>query len=100
MVTGLVVRPKAEGWITYHLSGNEWLQVGVRDQKATTYFIPGGTTVDDLELQAVKRFGRDLEVVGTCAYERWKAPIYRSGRQTVMTTAIQVIWFPKKKVGH
>jgi hypothetical protein len=26
-----------QGWITYHLSGNEWLQVGVRNQKATTY---------------------------------------------------------------
>ena len=33
-----------QGWITYHLSGNEWLQVGVRNQKAAKDFIPGGTT--------------------------------------------------------
>jgi len=88
-----------QGWITYHLSGNEWLRAGMRNQKATTYFIPGGTTLDDLELQAVKRFGGDFEVVGTCVYERWKAPIYRSGTQTLTTTTIQVTWFPKQRVG-
>ena len=33
-----------QGWITYHLSGNEWLQIGVRNQKAAKDFIPGGTT--------------------------------------------------------
>ena len=33
-----------QAWITYHLSGNEWIQVGYRNQKATGYFIPGSTT--------------------------------------------------------
>ena len=33
-----------QAWITYHLSGNEWIQVGVRNQKATKNFIPGSTT--------------------------------------------------------
>ena len=28
-----------QGWITYHLSGNEWIQVGVRNQKAAKDFI-------------------------------------------------------------
>ncbi len=87
-----------QGWITYHLSGNEWLQVGVRNQKATTYFIPGGTTLNDITGQMVKRIGKNFEINGNFAYERWKAPIYRSRQPTVMTTTIQVSWYPDKKV--
>ena len=61
-----------QGWITYHLSGNEWIQVGVRNQKAAKDFIPGsttqtdryailiegGTTLNDINFQAVKRIGK------------------------------------------
>jgi len=87
-----------QGWITYHLSGNEWLQVGVRNQKATTYFIPGGTTLNDINFQAVKRIGKDFELNGNFSYERWKAPIYLPGQQTVTTTTIQLTWFPERKI--
>ncbi|MGA3068902.1 MAG: capsule assembly Wzi family protein [Terracidiphilus sp.] len=87
-----------QGWITYHLSGNEWLRVGVRNQKATTDFIPGGTTLNDLNFQAVKRIGKDFEVKGDFAYERYKAPIYLPGQQTVTTTTIQFTWLPERKI--
>ena len=36
-----------QGWLTYHLSGNEWIQFSTRSQKASKDFIPGGTTLDD-----------------------------------------------------
>ena len=72
-----------QGWITYHLSGNEWIQIGLRDQKAAKDFIPGGTTLNDINFQAVKRMGKDFEINGNFAYEHWKAPIYLSGQQTV-----------------
>jgi hypothetical protein len=49
-----------QGWITYHLSGNEWLLVGLRNQKATKDFITGGTTLNDINFQAVKRIGKDF----------------------------------------
>jgi hypothetical protein len=109
-----------QAWITWHLSGNEWLQVGLRNQKATGYFIPGsttqtiptgpgcpgatsclapgGTTLNDINFQVVKRIGKDFEINGNFAYERWKAPIYMSGQQTVTTTNIQLTWFPGRKV--
>jgi hypothetical protein len=87
-----------QGWITYHLSGNEWLQVGVRNQKASKDFIPGGTTLNDINFQAVKRIGKDLEINGNFTYERWKAPIYLPGQQTVTTTTIRLTWFPERKV--
>jgi hypothetical protein len=87
-----------QGWITYHLSGNEWIQVGIRNQKAAKDFIPGGTTVNDINFQVVKRIGKDFEINGNFAYEHWKAPIYLPGQQTVTTTTIQLTWFPGRKV--
>jgi len=87
-----------QGWVTYHLSGNEWIQVSVRNQKAAKDFIPGGTTLNDINFQVVKRLGKDLEVKGNFTYERWKAPVYLPGSQTVTTTNIQVTWFPNRKI--
>ncbi len=88
----------AQGWITYHLSGNESLQFSARHQKADKDFIPGGTTINDFTVQVVKRIGKDFEVNGNFTAEHWKAPIYMSGEQTVTTTNIQLTWFPTRKV--
>jgi hypothetical protein len=55
--------------------------------------------VNDIDFQAVKRIGKDFEINGKFAYERWKAPIYLPGMQTVTTTTIQVTWFPQRKIG-
>jgi len=87
-----------QAWITYHLSGNEWLQVSVRNQKAVNNFIPNGTTLNDFAVQAVKRIGKDFEINGNFAVEHYKAPIYITGEQTVTTTNIQLTWYPQRKV--
>jgi hypothetical protein len=94
-----------QAWLTYHLSGNEWIEAGFRNQKAAKDFIPGGTTLNDINFQVVKRIGKDFEVNGNFAYERWLAPIYPTGtptypatQQTVTTTTIQLTWFPKNKI--
>lgn len=94
-----------QGWLTYHLSGDEWVQLGVRNQKAAKDFIAGGTTLNDFDVQAVKRLTRDLELKGDFTFEHWKAPIYPTGtptypagQQTVSATSIQITWYPERKV--
>jgi hypothetical protein len=107
-----------QAWITWHLSGDEWIQVNVRNQKATKDFIPGsttqtfsggacpyatclvpgGTTLNDIGFQMVKRIGKDFEINGNFAVEHWKAPIYLPGQQTVTTNNIQFTWFPERKI--
>src|SRR5664279_5571943 len=94
-----------QAWVTYHLSGNEWIQVGARNQKVAKDFIwdpvtkiQYGTTLNDINFQLVKRIGKDFEVNGNFAYEHYKAPIYLSGEQTVTTTNIQLTWYPSRKV--
>jgi len=87
-----------QGWITYHLSGNEWVQLAVRNQKASRDFIPGGTTLNALDFQLVKRVGKDFEINGKFSLERWKAPIYLPGTNTVANTTIQITWFPERRL--
>ena len=92
-----------QAWVTYHLSGNEWLQVNARRQMASKDFfhsgnIEYGTTLDDVGFQAVKRIGKDFEVNGSFTYEHYKAPIYLPGEQTVTTTNIQLTWYPSRKI--
>jgi hypothetical protein len=94
-----------QAWLTYHLSGNEWIQVSARNQKVAKDFAPGGTTLNDLGFQAVKRIGKDFEINGNFAFEHWKAPVYPTGvpvypapQNTVTTTTIQLTWFPQRKV--
>ncbi len=70
-----------QAWITYHLNGNEWAQVSLRNQKTPKDFITGGTTLNDLSVTMVKRLRKDLELDGNFTYERWKAPIYLTGEQ-------------------
>jgi len=87
-----------QAWITYHLSGKEWIAVSTRNQKAAKDSIPGGTTLNDLSIQTVKRIGEDLEVNGTVALEQWKAPVYLSGRRNVTAATVQLTWFPARSV--
>lgn len=87
-----------QAWVTYHLSGNEWVQLALRNQKVAKDFIPGGTTLNNIDFQIVKRIRKDLEVDGRFTYEHWKAPVYLPGQQTVTATTIQLTWFPGRKV--
>ena len=84
-------------WATWHLSGNEWIQASWRGQKAAKDFIPGGTTINDVGVQVVKRLGSDLEIKGNFTYEGYLAPVYQSGKQTVTNTTFQLTWYPHKK---
>ena len=102
-----------QAWITWHLSGNEWIQAGMRNQKVAKDFIPGsttqidpatggliegGTTLNDINFQVVKRIGKNFEINGNFAFEHWKAPIYLPGQQTVTTTTIKLTWYPTRKL--
>jgi len=87
-----------QAWATWHLSGNEWIQASYRNQKAARDFIAGGTTLNDVSAQVVKRFGKDLELKGNFTYEDYLAPIYLSGKRSVTNTSFQLTWYPTRKI--
>jgi hypothetical protein len=88
-----------QAWLTWHLSGNELVQISYLNKKTPKDFAPGGTTQNQFTAKIVKRVGNDLEVNGWVQYERWKAPVYLPGQQSDTTAAVQFTWHPKLRFG-
>jgi Capsule assembly protein Wzi len=83
-----------QAWLTYHLSPREQIQFSYRNAEAAKDFIPGGTTQNDFQVSARKRIGKQLEVQGWVQYEGWKAPVYRPGKQSDISAAAQITFYP------
>ncbi len=88
-----------QAWVTYHLSGNEWVQVAYLEKKIPVDFIPGGTSQAQFTVDVVKRFHKDIELNAWIQSERWEAPIYilRNSPNHDTVIAAQLTWFPKLK---
>ncbi len=84
-----------QAWLTYHLSAQDMVQLSYRNAKAAKDFIPGGTTQNDYTVKVVKKIRPHVELDGWLQYERWKAPIYKTGGQSDVTTTVQITWYPK-----
>ena len=98
MIMGDWIGREAKGgqaWITYHLSGNEWIQLEYLNKKTPKDFIPGGTTQNQLMAGVVKRFGKGAEIKSWVQYEGWKAPVYKTGLQRNVISAVQFSWYPQ-----
>ncbi len=99
-----------QAWLTYHLSGNEFVQVEYLNKKNEKDFIPGaynattktygpgGTTQNQFKVEFVKRFDHNnLELDAWYQHEGWKAPIYLPGLQTNNIETVQLTFFPALK---
>ncbi len=86
-----------QAWLTWHLSGNEWLQLEYLHKKTAKDFVPDGTTQNQFTVSLVKRLGRDVELNTWLQYEGWKAPAYKTGLQKNVVGAVQITWYPKLK---
>jgi Capsule assembly protein Wzi len=90
-----------QSWLTYHLSGNEWLELQYRNVKTPKDFVPMGTTQNDFAVNAVKRLGKDVEVNAWVQYERWKAPYIVNGdtsAQNDTSIAVQLTLYPRSSI--
>jgi hypothetical protein len=86
-----------QAWLTYHLSGNEWVQLEYMNKKTAKDFIPGGTTQNQFLIDVVKRLRPDIELHASFQHEGWKAPIYLPGAQSNNAFTFQLTFFPKLK---
>jgi Capsule assembly protein Wzi len=84
-----------QAWLTYHLSPREWVQASYRGDKASSDFIPGGTTQHDFSFDVVKRLTPDVELKANLQYERWLIPFYKPGQQSDVSTTFQLTWYPR-----
>jgi hypothetical protein len=86
-----------QAWLTYHLSGNEWVQLEYLNKKTPKDFIAGGTTQNQFRVEVLKRLRPDVELNAWYQHEGWKAPIYLPGAQSDNTFTFQLTFFPKLK---
>jgi hypothetical protein len=101
-----------QAWLTYHLSGNEWVQLEFMHKKTPKDFVPGGTSQTQFIVDAVKRFGKEknIELNASLQFERWMAPVplisgtnsllviggplYYTTPQHDIVANVQVTWYP------
>ncbi|HEY4010881.1 MAG TPA: capsule assembly Wzi family protein, partial [Acidobacteriaceae bacterium] len=81
-------------WLTYHLSGDEWVQLQYMNKKTPKDFIPEGTTQNQFTVDVVKNLRKDIQLNAWMQYERWKAPLYKVGQQNDVVVAAQIKFFP------
>ena len=84
-----------QAWFTYHLSGNEWVQVEYLRKKNAKDFILAGTTQNQYKVDVLKRLRPDIELDAWVQYERWKAPVYKPGLQNDTTATVQLTFYPQ-----
>ncbi len=103
-----------QAWLTYHLSPREMVQISYLHKKnakdfvpgATTNgfiagatvanFVPGGTTQNSFDIHVVKRIQDHIELSAELQQEWWKAPIYRTGRQSDTAFTFQLTLHPER----
>ena len=83
-----------QAWLTYHMTGNEWMQLQYLNKKNAKDF-DGGTTQNQFRVEVVKRLRPELELNAWVQYERWKAPIYKTGGQSDTAAAVQLTFYPQ-----
>ncbi len=86
-----------QAWLTYHLSGNEWIRLQYRNAKAAKDFIPGGTTQNVYNAEVLKRITKDIEVDAWYQHEDWKAPVLSPNGQSNNIGTVQITWYPKSE---
>lgn len=82
-------------WLTYHLSPNETVEFEYRRKKNAKDFVPLGTTQNTYTVSLQKRLSKELELSASLAYEAWKAPVWKTGQQNLVTGNFQLKFYPK-----
>ena len=83
-----------QAWVTYHLSGREWIQAAAAE--GGERFYPGRDNHNDVGAQVVKRLRPEVELNAWVQVESWKAPLVKAGEQWDVTAAGQITWFLPK----
>ncbi len=83
-----------QAWLTYHLSGDEWVQVEYLHKKTAKDFIAFGTTQSQIRAEVRKRLRPDVALNAWVQYESWKAPVYKTGAQNDTTITAELIFYP------
>jgi len=83
-----------QGWLTYWLSSRNKVQLGYRLQNASHLLIGGGRLAD-YSARGEFMLGPKLSLAGLFQYEQWNFPVLNADRQSNITTALQLTYYPR-----
>lgn len=86
-----------QGWSAYHLSARDKIELGYRQFKGSTNFLPGGETQSDATLKASFTLGGGWFVSSMFQYERFRVPML-GGPQRNLSGWLQLTWEPKWRI--
>jgi hypothetical protein len=85
----------AQAWTTYWFSPRNKLQFGFRHQKVSHQFIPNGGTLADANVRAEFWPRSSFSLSASVQYEMWDFPVIATTRQSNVTSAVQLSFWPK-----
>lgn len=85
----------AQAWTTYWFTPRNKLQFGFRHQKVSQQFIPNGGTLADANVRLELWPRSSFSVSAFVQYEMWNFPVIATGRQSNVTSAVQLSFWPK-----
>ena len=86
-----------QAWLTYSFSPRDTFQLGYRHQEVSADFIGGGRLVD-YSARVEKMLTHDISLSGFLQYEQWHFPVLASGRQSDVTSSVQLTFYPKWQI--
>jgi hypothetical protein len=86
-----------EGWSTYHFSPRRSMQVGYRQLKVGSLFLPGGGTQSDATLKGALALPHQFTAAVMFQYERYWIPAL-GGPARDLSGSLQITWEPKLKL--
>jgi len=90
-----------EGRVGYWYSARTRVEVGYRQNKISSIFLPQGGTISDAFVNTSVAFKRDWTANLFTQYERYLVPSYLPGRQQNGSVRLQITWTPKSlKIAH
>lgn len=86
-----------EGWVAYHLSARDQIELGYRELKDSSHFLPGGGTQSDGSVKASLRLADGWFVSAMFQYERFWIPLLGGPNRNV-SGWLQMTWEPNWKI--
>jgi len=83
-----------QAWSTYHFSAVNELQVGYKQVKASSAFLPGGATQSDATTRWQWQIHPNLRAEVFLQYERWLVPVVKSSEQNDVSGQVQLTFTP------
>ncbi|HYL83012.1 MAG TPA: capsule assembly Wzi family protein, partial [Candidatus Angelobacter sp.] len=84
----------AQAWSTYWFTPRNKVQFNFRHQKVSQQFVPFGGTLTDGGVRGDFWIHNRISISASVQYEKWNFPVLSPTRETNVSTAIQITYWP------